>query len=235
MKLWSTREAQRWSAQTVSTLGRRLTCARYMAGHPIKALRLCEDIAYNIRRTHGVTHPTTRDMNVLLAQLYTSVGHYYLQQGGKGKNNADLANQYFAKALAVHEEMLRLLVSSPGDGGMDDDEDLDSTGAILAEHGVSIGTPSVNVEANGNVDQGGMAEMHLRLLKLAYQRLGSWPRPYAEYERLIAQVLQAFSIDAKNVQTPDKWQTKGFGSGKAESSDGAFDKAGGWQLVDVSA
>ena len=229
--LWNTRDAQSWTPQMVSTLGRRLICARYMAGHPIKALRLCEDIAYNMRRTHGVSHPTTRDTNVLLAQLFTSTGQYYLQQGTKDNSNTELANQYFAKAMAVHEEMLKLLVHT--DGVMDDDDDFDSTGAILADHGISLNVPSANGHSNGSVDQDAMAKMHLRMLKLGYQRLGSWPRPFSEYEKLIGQVLHSFSVDTKELQAPDKWQAKGFGAGKAESNEGTFEKVVSWQLIDA--
>ena len=217
----------------VSTLGRRLICARYMAGHPIKALRLCEDIAYNMRRTHGVSHPTTRDANVLLAQLYTSIGQYYLQQSTKDNNNTELANQYFAKALAVHEEMLKLLVNDTADGVMSDDDDLDSTGAILAEHGISLSMPTANGHGNDTVHQSATAKEHLRLLKFGYQRLGSWPRPFSEYEKLIGQVMHSFEIDTKDLQSPDKWQAKGYGGGKAESNEGTFEKVDSWQLVDV--
>lgn len=231
--LWNTRDAQSWTPQMVSTLGRRLICARYMAGHPIKALRLCEDIAYNLRRTHGVSHTTTRDANVLLAQLCTGIGQYYLQQGTKDNNNAELANQYFAKALAVHEEMLKLLVHGTSGGTMGDDDDFDSTGAILAEHGVTLNVPSINDAPSSSVDQDAMAMAHLRLLKLGYQRLGSWPRPYSEYEKLIGQVLQTFSIDNKDLQTPDKWQAKGYGGGKAESNEGTFEKVDSWELIDA--
>lgn len=230
--LWSTREAHRdWSASTLHNLGRQLVCARYLAGHPIKALRLCEDIAYNLRRTHGATHQITRDMNGLLAQLYTSCGNYYLQHGTKDKNNIDLANQYFAKALAVHEEMLRLLVNGNADGAMDDDDDWDSTGAILAEHGISLKLQT-NGQADGIVDEGAVAKTHLRLLKLAYQRLGYWPRSHEEYERLVGQVQNTFAT-TKDIQTPDKWQVKGYGGGKAESNEGTFEKVESWQLMEA--
>lgn len=215
-----------------STLGRRLICARYLAGHQIKALRLCEDIAYNLRRTHGVSHATTRDANVLLAQLYSSIGQNYLQQSTKDNHNAGIANQYFTKALATHEEMLKLLVHGTAGGSMGDDDDFDSTGAILAEHGITLNVSSTN-GANGSVDQNAMAKSHLRLLKLGYQRLGSWPKPFADYETLIGQVVHTFSIDNKDLQAPDKWQVKGFGGGKAESNDGTFEKVGNWELVDA--
>ena len=236
--LWNTREAQRtWSSEVLHNLGRRLVCARYLAGHLIKALRLCEDIAYNLRRTHGATHPKTREMTKLLAQLYTSAGQWYLQHGGKDKNNVDLANQYFAKALSVHEEMLRILDHDSADGVMGDDDDYDSTGAILAEHGITpsdgAAVNSVNGVNGDSTDQSAVARTHLRNLKFAYQLLGSWPRSSSEYENLFVQVQQNFSAETKDMQGPDKWQVKGFGNGKAESGEGAFDfdKVQTWELL----
>lgn len=228
--LWNTKEAHKeWSSKVLQNLGRRLICARYMAGHPIKALRLCEDIAYNMRRTQGPAHPITRDMNVLLAQLYT--GTALMQQGSKDKANVELANQYYTKAVNVHESMLRSLVDI-ADGTIDDDEDLDSTGAILAEHGVTLNTQSAtNGSSSSPEEQAAAAKMHLHLLKLSYQRLGYWPRPQSEYESLVGEVVREFSIDSK--ESPDKWQVKGFGGGKAESNDGVFDKVNSWQLVDA--
>ena len=227
--LWNTREAHReWSSQVLHNLGRRLICARFLAGHPIKALRLCEDITYNMRRTHGASHQTTRDMNVLLAELYTSTGNYYLQQG-KDKSKVELANQYFAKAVNVHEQMLRSAVGND----VDDDEDQDSTGAILAEHGISLNVPSgMNGHDSESFDQTAAVKSHLRLLKLAYQRLGYWPRPWPEYEALINQVFRTFSLDTKEIQTPDKWTVKTYGNGKCESAnEGTFEKVDTWRLL----
>ena len=72
----------------------------------------------------------------------------------------------------LHEEMLRLLVRT-ADLTMGDDEDLESTGSILAEHGIHL---SVGGAADGidraTVDKGALAKTVLHLLKLEYQRLG---------------------------------------------------------------
>ncbi|KAF2722764.1 hypothetical protein K431DRAFT_221415 [Polychaeton citri CBS 116435] len=235
--LWNTREAQStWPSQVLHTLARRLISARYLSGHPIKALRLCEDVAYNMRRTHGAGHPATREINLLLAQLYTSSGQYYLQNFGKDKSSHDLAAQYFAKALQVHEDMLCLLINDSDNDGHDDDDDVDSTGAILAAHGVQLGN-GPHSQINGSngatqIDQGASAREHVHLLKLAHQRLGSWPKSYGVYERLLGQVYEVYPAEMKDVARPDKWQVKGFGGGKAESDKDAFVKEGSWQLLD---
>ena len=232
--LWSTREAHHdWSALTLHNLGRQLVCVRYLAGHPIKALRLCEDIAYNLQRTNGSSHELTRDMNSLLAQLYTSIGQYYLTQSTKEKPNTDLANQYFAKALAVHSDVLEDLVSESLDGALDDDDDWDSTSAILAEHGISL-KGQTQGKTNGNADdQSATAKTHLQQLKFAYQRLGHWPRSQYDHDRIIRLVQENFPTATEDIPTPDKWQIKGYGGGKAESNEGTFENVGRWRLVEA--
>lgn len=94
---------------------------------------------------------------------------------------------------------------------MEDDDNLDSTGAII--------------------DLGTTAKTHLRLLKLAYQRLGPWPKTSSEYQHLITQVQQNYSADTKDMPGPEKWQIKGFGNGKAEAGEGAFGNVKSWQLM----
>lgn len=50
-QLWNTREAQSsWPSPVLLRLGQDLISARYLSGHSIKAIRLAEDIAYNLRR-----------------------------------------------------------------------------------------------------------------------------------------------------------------------------------------
>ncbi|OCL11089.1 hypothetical protein AOQ84DRAFT_425240 [Glonium stellatum] len=239
--LWSTRDAQRtWPSQVLLNLGRRLICARYLAGHPIKAIRLCEDIAYNMRRVHGARHPATLETYTLLAQLYTSTGHYYQKEAGSNKSSASLANEYFKKALLVHEDTLRLLVSDGAnvDYDYDDDED-DSCSAILAEHGVSVNgdhQQQDELEPLGEdgkpVDKAHLAATHLRLLKFAFQRFGGWPKAYGEYERLNADVFRMFGGEMKGTEGVEKWQAKGFGAGKAESEEGAFTGLKSWEFLD---
>lgn len=68
-----------------------------------EAIRLCEDICYNLRRTRGALDPTALKMSDLLSQLYTNMGHYREAQG-------------------IHENILRLVVE--GDDG--DDRTLDT-------------------------------------------------------------------------------------------------------------
>jgi hypothetical protein len=97
--LWLSREVQKtWSATMIISIGRRLVQARFLAGHDREAIRLCEDICYNLRRSWGVLDPKTLEMLELMSQLYTYAGHY-------------------REAMAVHEEILRHVVE--GDDGDD--------------------------------------------------------------------------------------------------------------------
>ena len=230
--LWSTRDAQRsWPSQVLFNLGQRLVCARYLAGHPVKAIRLCEDVAYNLRRAHGVRHPATLETYGLLAQLYTSTGQSYQRSVEKDKSNASIASDYFKKAVLVHEDILRWLVGgeNQGAGGEDDDEDTAAT--ILKEHGVEVDEDNDGRADEEIVDKDKLVKMHMGLLKLAFQRLGAWPKQYGAYERLNAEVFRVFGAQLKGVEGVEKWQVKGFGAGKAESNDGAFSGVKDWEIL----
>jgi hypothetical protein len=113
-----------------------------------------------------------------------------------------------------------------GDDG-DSDDELDTTAALLAREGVKVKSASGETPQAldaAQIDKSATALRHLHLLKLAYQRLGSWPRSYDEYERLNAQLFRTFGGDAKwkGVDGTEKWDAKAFGNGKAESQEGTF-------------
>lgn len=232
--MWNTRDAQRsWPPEVLLNLGRRLICARYLAGSPIKAIRLAEDIAYNMRRVHGPRAPITIETYELLAQLYTSMGQTY-QSKGASEKTGPLAQEYFKKALGVHEDILRLVEHEHG-SGYDSDDELDTTAYLLAKEGVDVkeqkGQPTSALDTQ-NIDNSMIALRHLQLLKLAYQRLGGWPKSYNEYERLNAQVFRTFGAEAKwkGIQGTEKWSAKEFGNGKAESQAGGFRDIEDWSL-----
>ena len=93
-----------WSSSTIISIGRRYVQATYAnKDHRSRAIRLCEDICYNLRRVWGALDPKTLEMSELLSQLYTSMGHY-------------------REAMGVHEHVLRLVVE--GDDG--DDRTIDT-------------------------------------------------------------------------------------------------------------
>ncbi|KAF1945315.1 NACHT domain-containing protein [Clathrospora elynae] len=237
-KLWQTRDAQRsWPSSVLLNLGRRLICARYLAGRPVKAIRLAEDIAYNMRRAHGPRAPVTIETYELLAQLYTSTGHSYQAQAAKGEKTGGLAQDYFKKAVGVHEDILRVITSEQGAGDEDDDDDLDTAAQLLANEGVNVKQSSnmpkpAAVDALSIADKSAIALKHLHLLKLAYQRLGGWPKAYDEYAHLNAQLFRLFGTDDKwkGVEGTEKWDAKAFGAGKAESQEGGFKGVGNWGL-----
>ncbi|KAL9029307.1 MAG: hypothetical protein Q9196_002433 [Gyalolechia fulgens] len=116
--LWKSREVQKnWKPETIIQIGRRFVQARYLNASKERrseAIRLCEDICYNLRRVWG-SHPETLKMSDLLSQLYTNMGH-------------------FREAQGVHENNLRLVVE--GDDG--DDRTLDTMDAATARHEVDL-------------------------------------------------------------------------------------------------
>ncbi|KXS96240.1 hypothetical protein AC579_6698 [Pseudocercospora musae] len=216
--LWNTREAQRsWPSDVLLNLGRRLIAARYLAGYQIKAVRLAEDIAYNLRRVNGINHPATIEAYTLLAELYTGVAQNYQKESDKVP-----AAEHFKKAFLVHEDVLRWLLSDTTGGDADDD---DTAATLLAEHSGSDHAIVDDADANKRVQK------HLRLLKLAYQRLGQWPKPYVVYERLNAELFQHFPEQLHGLEGVEKWQVKGFGSGKAESNEGQFKGCSDWEIL----
>ena len=212
-------------------LGRRLISARYLACHPAKAIRLCEDIAYNLRRAQGIYDPATLDAYRLLAQLYTSSGLSYQKSALKDKAAASLARDYFKKAVLLEEDILRHLANEGnGQHGRGEVEE-DTAAAILAEHGVSLNGGNDKPSNGKPVDRSADVKTHLHLLKLAYQRFGQWPKQYAVYEQLNADVFRMYGTALKGVEGVEKWQVKGFGAGKAESEEGTFATPKEWDIV----
>ncbi|KAI4252851.1 MAG: hypothetical protein L6R42_007811, partial [Xanthoria sp. 1 TBL-2021] len=117
--LWKCREDQKnWKPDTIIEIGRRFVQARYLNASKERrseAIRLCEDICYNLRRVWGSLDPKTLEMSDLLSQLYTNMGHTREAQG-------------------VHENNLRLVTE--GDDG--DDRTLDTMDARTARHQVEL-------------------------------------------------------------------------------------------------
>lgn len=87
--------------------------ARFVSAAPTDrsgAIKLCEDMYYNLRRVWGALDPKTLEVEELLSQLYTHVGHY-------------------REAMGVHEEVLRRVVE--GDDG--DDRTMDNVAPEIAK------------------------------------------------------------------------------------------------------
>ena len=132
----------------------------------------------------------------------------------------------------MHEDLLRLFVNEQSDSG-DDDDELDTAAALLAREGVNVRKPSPTSTPavdEHQINKSDLALKHLHLLKLAFQRLGAWPKQYAEYERLNAQIFRTFGGEEKwkGVQGTEKWDAKGYGQGKAESEKGGFEGLAEW-------
>lgn len=134
-KLWDSREHQTsWAPEVMLKLGQRLVQVRFENKEYGPAIKLAEDLVYNVRRVHGPRHKQTLEMYALLASLYTSAGqHYHAQATATAtatnvsadtkKRAGDLARNYFRKAVTVNEDVLKLLVDTNADDSDDDDRD----------------------------------------------------------------------------------------------------------------
>ncbi|KAK7749096.1 hypothetical protein SLS62_008491 [Diatrype stigma] len=315
VKLWDSRERQTaWAPEVMLKLGQRLVQARFANGEHGAAIKLAEDLVYNVRRVHGPRHQHTLEMYALLASLYTSAGQHYHAQaaavaatpaaGGSSSTEAkkragDLARNYFRKAVSVNEDVLKLLVDVNADDSDDEGDDQYSVvsgsnrgsvrglgsrssssryvdprfaaaaGTATNGHGHGhghghggakkrAGSGGKEVEAfvmgkdGGRGTAGGppqaqastvslaaAARRHLRLLKLAVQRLGGWGRPTAAAARqvhgLTAQVWKELGPELKMAEEEvlsSKWKIEGFGGGRAEAGfeEDGFRVPGSWAL-----
>ncbi|KAJ5660948.1 uncharacterized protein N7484_000320 [Penicillium longicatenatum] len=208
--LWASRNKQvTWPAQVTLSLARRFILARYLVGDSLKAVRLTEDIVYNCRRVNGPLHSSTLELSTLLTQLYTGIAQRYQT----AKNGQSMANKYYKKAAAVHENLLRIYIDpalAEMEGGLDNSFSHDGSAYEL----------NIEETASGSgLSEGEHVRQHLHLLKLAVQRLGDWPKEYAEYEALNAQLFAEFGSDLKGFEGVEKWNLKGFGSGKSSAND----------------
>ncbi|KAJ5727408.1 hypothetical protein N7493_005228 [Penicillium malachiteum] len=212
--LWNSRNKQvTWPAHVTLGLARRYIVARYLVDDHLKAARLAEDILYNCRRVNGASHSSTLQMSALLTQLYTGIAQRY--QGQKG--GLHLSNKYFKKSAAVHENLLRVFVDpafAEIEGGLDTSFSMDGSAYEL----------NMEETPNGSaIPDGEHVRQHLQLLKLSLQRLGDWPKDYSEYEQLNADLFLEFADELKGVEGVEKWNLKGFGSGKASSKEDILD------------
>jgi hypothetical protein len=121
-----------------------------------------------------------------------------------------MANRYYKKSAALHENLLRIF-SDPSfaklECGLDNSMSLDGF-----TYDLDLGEPV------GHVPDGESVRQHLYLLKLAMERLGDWPKDYSEYERLNADLFREFATDLEGVEGVEKWDPKAFGAGKAEGN-----------------
>lgn len=219
--LWNTRDDQHWGLSVTLPLGQRHIMARYLVGESAAAVRLAEDIIYNCRRVHGARHPATLEMSMFLTRLYTSVAQRYQGQSASAKG---VPEKYYRKSAAVHEHILRAFT----DPSYDLEPALDGI-----ESASSIGAGSVgSFQEQNALPDGKYVRRHMRYMKLALERLGSWPKDYAEYERLNAEVFRQYADDLDGVSGVEKWDLGAYGGGKAEAGDDLLD-AGfeEWEIV----
>lgn len=253
--LWQSRDGQSsWGHDVMLALGGRLVQASFMnAGHNDTerkmAIRLAEDLAYNVRRVHGARdQQRTLSILTLLASLYTSTAQHYqahasAETNGHKQRAVDMARLYFKKAVGVHEDVLKFLVDTDTDDGSDDEESISSSmqstvrrsdahhrspplsrrvsghGLLEQHHHHHHQTPALTRE-----QQITAVQTHLHLLKLALQRLGIWVKPVSEYEQLTAKAWSEFGQELSAAgMKEDQARSKGWkleGFGNGKSQGG---------------
>lgn len=265
--LWDSRDGQSsWGHDVMLALGTRLAQASFLTAEKDNnsakrktAIRLAEDLAYNVRRVHGARHQRTLQIMTLQASLYTSTAQHYQATGGTEAKDcsdktraADLARLYFKKAAVVHEDVLKLLLDKDTD---DDDSDSNSNHSTVQRYGNTRRPSSTlrrvsshaalqhhhhhhksSITREQEVDA---VKTHLRLLKIAMQRLGTWgPRGAVEYERLTAKVWSEFGAELKAASVKEEqvrakaWKVEEYGGGKSEGgSEGNFVAPMGWGVA----
>lgn len=222
--LWNSRNQQtNWSPVVTLQLARRYILARYLTDDALKASRLAEDIVYNCRRVNGARHASTLEMSTLLSQLYTGVAQRYQSD----KSTQNMASKYYKKSAAVHENLLRVFVDP---AFADFENGFDSVDGSAYELDLGDGAANGN-GASASVSDGEHVRQHLLLLKLAVQRLGDWPKDFAEYKRLNADLVEQFGDELKGVDGVEKWNLKSFGGGKAASNEDVLNlEVKSWEL-----
>ncbi|MCJ1467798.1 hypothetical protein MMC07_006423 [Pseudocyphellaria aurata] len=98
----SSTHSHTWSTPAVIWIGQRLVEVRFTHVSRDRAIRLLEDICYNLRRVWGLLDKTTLQVDTLRSELYTAVGSH-------------------AKAMRVHEEILQQITEDDSDSGSVDD------------------------------------------------------------------------------------------------------------------
>jgi hypothetical protein len=251
--LWTSREGQSsWPQGTVIDLGFRLVQAEFSSGNYKSAIRLCEDIVYNIKRVHGSRNPRLYSYWNLLAELYTGYANHLLAEAAKQEPaSKKLSEQnalfHLRKAADIHFTALKQLVDADAADASDDDDDYET----ITSFDLKLSPASTNgVDTNGTKLNGDhkhvrafqnreeeleIVRRHLRLLKLALQRAGGFSKPLKEYESLTQKVATHYGEDLK-VKDVDwsaaKWKVDGLPLGQAESQkqDGVYRVPSHWEI-----
>jgi hypothetical protein len=257
--LWTSREGQSsWPQDTIIDLGLRLVQAEFSSGNYKSAIRLCEDIVYNIKRVHGVKNPRLYSYLNLLAELYTGYANHLLSEAGKQepatkKVSEHTALLHFRKAVDVHLTALKQLADADtADSDNDDDYQSISSFKLTSlpvanghshSNGHSHGTNGVKLNGGhkhirsfqNREEELEIVRRHLRLLKLALQRAGGFHKPAREYEALTQRISAHYGEDLKMKDlewNAARWKVDGqpLGQAEAQKQDGAFRVPARWEI-----
>ncbi|KAL9092970.1 MAG: hypothetical protein Q9159_000594 [Coniocarpon cinnabarinum] len=226
--LWKSREGQKWSQNTTTSIARRLIQAYFCSGNYASAMRLAEDMLYNVRCVYGPRSANALSFYELVSQLYISSALQLQQQDTKTAK--ETAQAYFKKAADVHTNVLKLFVNVSEDSA-GEDSDLDSEISSNASS-PKAGCGHTYLEQKKEREEA--MKRHMRGLKLAYQRLGGWTRDAKDFDKVTDLVWQAhgkdLGMERKNVMSRE-WSSNGWGAGKSEGREDEFVGPSRWEVL----
>jgi hypothetical protein len=118
-------------------------------------------------------------MSVLLSQLYIS-------KPPVKQRRSWYSPEVLQEAAALHENILRAFTDSTS-------KELEGSMESSLNGSVNGNSSMFDLQYNHpSVSQGEHVRTHLKLVKLAIERIGAWPKDYSEYERLNNDILREF-------------------------------------------
>ena len=182
-----------------------------------------------MRRTYGIKSTRTTQFLGLLASLFISSGLDQMK-----RNNEMMAMKHFRAAIEIHVNALKALVHTEDIQDFHDD-DLDSQVGSVASLGKnSLPNGGSPITASSDHEAEPAIREHLRLLKLAFQRSGSFTRPsHGDVDALTAKTWAEFHASLKMNKEDvlsSKWSAHGYGDGKAASNQDEFRVPATWTI-----
>lgn len=242
--LWSSREGQKkWSTDTVLKLGKRLVQAQFAANKHTPAIRLCENIVYNVRRVHGLRHHYTASFQDLLASMYITLGLRYIgeassKENANKKHAQEMAQVYFKKAIQVHEDVLKQIVNDEDADNSDYDDDESSFNDIMSNHRGGVNGDAFHPDYVSKHQELDSVRKHIRGLHLAVQRYGGFVKSGSNYDTLTTRVWEQYGKEPGFNMSQDqvlskKWKIDAYGSGKAEAAaeEDGFRSPSDWKIM----
>lgn len=132
----------------------------------------------------------------------------------------------------MHEDALRQLVGvedgNDDSDGLDQLEDGDDDFVDASDGSSATAGNDLGASAGLSMSEPQQARQHMRLMRCAFSRLGSWPKDFKEYDRLNDKVYDRFGLDMKGIEGVERWT-----AGKNNvGNEGTFQGVTAWEFVE---